>query len=44
MFVVQFSDEERKFEYSLRIRNLKEEVKDENYESGVSDNDEDSKE
>ena len=41
MFVVQFSDEERKFEYSLRIRNLKEEVKDENYESGISDNDED---
>ena len=41
MFVAQFSDEERKFEYSLRIRNLKEEVKDENYESGISDNDED---
>ena len=41
MFVAQFSDEERKFEYSLRIRNLKEEVKDENYESGISDNNED---
>ena len=35
-------NESRKFEYSLEIRNLKEEAKDENYESGISDNDEDS--
>ena len=32
------------YEYSLEIKNLKEEVKDENYESGISDNEEDSKE
>ena len=37
MFVAQVLDEEKKFEYLLEIRNLKEEVKDENYESGVSD-------
>ena len=43
-FVAQVLDDNAKFEYSLEIRNLKEEVKDENYESGVSDNDEDSKE
>ena len=43
-FMAQFVDENRKFEYSLEIRNLKEEVKDENYESGISDDDEDSKE
>ena len=30
-------------EYLLEIWNLKEEVKDENYEFGISDNDEDSK-
>ena len=42
--MAQFVDENRKFEYSLEIRNLKEEVKDENYESGISDDDEDSKE
>ena len=44
IFVAQFLDEEKKYEYSLKIRNLKEEAKDENYESGISDNDEDSKE
>ena len=44
IFVAQFLDEENKFEFSLEIRNLKEEVQDENYESGISDNDEDSKE
>ena len=43
-FMAQVLDENGKFEYSLEIRNLKEEVKDENYESGISDNDEDSKE
>ena len=42
-FIAQFVDE-NKYEYSLEIRNLKEEVKDENYESGISDNDEDFKE
>ena len=43
-FLDQLLNEENKFEYSLEIRNLKEEAKDENYESGISDNDEDSKE
>ena len=42
-FVAQFVNKDRKYEYSLDIRNLKEEVKDENYESGISDTDEDSK-
>ena len=39
--ILDRTDGGRKFEYSLEIRNLKEEVKDENYESGISDNDED---
>mgnify|MGYP001234717377 FL=1 len=43
-FMAQFVDEKLEYEYSLEIRNLKEEVKDENYESGISDDDEDSKE
>ena len=43
-FIGQLLDEEKKHEYSLEIRNLKEEIKDENYESGISDNEEDSKE
>ena len=43
-FKAQFVDENLKYELSLEIRNLKEEVKDDNYESGISDNDEDSKE
>ena len=38
--IAQLVDEDKKYEYSLEIRNLKEEVKDENYESGISDNDE----
>ena len=42
-FIAQVLNENR-YEYSLEIRNLKEEAKDENYESGISDNDEDSKE
>ena len=42
-FMAQFVDE-GKFEYLLEIRNLKEEAKDDNYESGISDDDEDSKE
>jgi len=37
-------DEDDIYEYSLEIKNLKEEVKDDNYESGISDNEEDSKE
>ena len=41
---VYLVDENGKWERLLEIRNLKEEVKDENYESGVSDNDEDDKE
>ena len=43
-FVDLFLDEEHMYEYSLEIQNLKEEAKDDNYESGISDNDEDSKE
>ena len=42
-FMSQILDEYRKYEFSLEIRNLKEEVKDDNYESGISDNDEESK-
>ena len=42
-FMAQFVGEDPKYKYSLEIRNLKEEAKDENYESGVSDS-EDSKE
>jgi len=37
----QFVDEDREYAYSLEIRNLKEEAQDGNYESGVSDNDDD---
>ena len=40
----QFVDEDNNYEYSLEIQNLKEEVKDEHCESGISDNDEDTKE
>ena len=39
----QFVDEDGKFEYSLEVKNLKKEAKDENYESGISDDDQDSK-
>ena len=42
-FMAQFVDKDLKFEHSIKIKNLKEEVKDENYESGISDTDEDSK-
>ena len=43
-FSSQFVNEDKLYEYSLDIRNLKEDAMDENYESGISDNDEDSKE
>ena len=43
LFRSQFLNAGGWYDYSLEIRNLKEEVKDENYESGISDNDEDSK-
>ena len=36
-FANQFKNEDGKYEYSLEIRNLKEEVKDENVDSGASD-------
>ena len=36
-FKAHFIDTDRKFKYSLKIRNLKEEAKDENVESGISD-------
>ena len=36
-FKAHFVDNDRKFKYSLKIRNLKEEAKDENVESGISD-------
>ena len=35
--------ENRRFEYSFTIRNLKEEAKDDNYESGISDDDQETK-
>ena len=37
-FKAQFWDENCVYKYSLEIRNLKEEAKDDNYESGISDN------
>ena len=40
VFKAQFVNEDLQFEYSLEIKNLKTEMKDENYESGISDNDE----
>ena len=40
----QFVDEDNNYECLLGIQNLKEEVKDEHCESGISDNDEDTKE
>ena len=39
LFFKKFVRENRTFEYSVKIRNMKEEAKDENVESGVSDND-----
>ena len=39
-FKAHFIDKDRRFQYSVKIRNLKEEVKDENFEYGISDNDE----
>ena len=38
-FVSQFVDENREYKAELKIRNLKEEVKDDNYESGISEDD-----
>ena len=35
-----FLDENRSYKYSVKIRNLKQEAKDENEESGISDTDE----
>ena len=40
LFEKQFLLQNDKFKFSIKIRNLKEEVKDENVESGVSDVDE----
>ena len=40
MLKARFMDKDGKFKYSVQIRNLKEEVKDENVESGISDDDE----
>jgi len=37
MMKAQFMDKDDKFKYSVQIRNLKEEVKDDNVESGISD-------
>ena len=42
-FMAQFVDSDGRHEFSVDIKNLKEEVKDDNYESGISDTDEDSK-
>ena len=47
VYIAHFYDhEDREFyhEFSLEIQNLKEEIKDDNYESGISDNEEDPKE
>jgi len=38
-FKAQFVNEANEYEYSLKIRNLKEEAKDDTIESGISDND-----
>ena len=38
-FVSQFMDKNGELKVSLKIRNLKEEAKDENYESGISEDD-----
>lgn len=40
-FIAQIVNENKEYYCSLEIRNLKEEVKDENYESGISDSEED---
>ena len=37
-YLAQLMNEDREFKWSLEIRNLKEEAKDYNYESGISDN------
>ena len=37
MIKAQFMDKDGNFKYSVQIRNLKEEVKDDNVESGISD-------
>ena len=37
MFKAQFLDEDHNFEFSISIKNMKEEVKDDNEESGISD-------
>ena len=42
-FKAQFVNEANEYEYSLKIRNLKEEAKDDTIESGISDNDDWSK-
>ena len=39
-FEANFVDENNNFWWSVNIRNMKEEAKDENVESGISDNDE----
>ena len=42
-FIAQIVNENNEYYCSLEIRNLKEEVKDENYESGISDSEDDTK-
>jgi len=42
-FEKMFVNKDGKFEYSLEVKNLKEEAKDDNYESGISDDDQETK-
>jgi len=42
-FKSTFVKEDGTYEYSLEVKNLKEEAKDENYESGISDDDQETK-
>ena len=39
LFLQKFVRKNGTFEYSVKIRNMKEEAKDDNVESGISDND-----
>ena len=42
-FERMFVNKDGKYEYSLEVKNLKEEAKDDNYESGISDDDQETK-
>ena len=42
-FEKMFVNKDGIYEYSLEVKNLKEEAKDDNYESGISDDDQETK-